>query len=607
MDEDNVEGTMQLETIKRIAFCHWKVIGPFEDPDGSGLQRTYPPEREVNFNAPYPGIRGTVEWQAWSRKEDEAPFLPMGQLLGGADKAVGFALTYVYCRQPVEAILVTGSNGASVGLVNGQELFRGDASGDSIQAPVQLRWGWNSVLIKSLSPPDKQWSLWAGLMTAQGEPVPDIHNRAGFHGKSETDKDQTVQVGDPATEWRRSKPDVVVYLPKEGDLNDGDNEHFLVFESSKSRDLLAMWTQSTVEVYGDNHIVLARSKDGIKWSEPKFIVGSTGGKKQIQASWGFPLPSKQGRLYCFYTKAEKAGIWFGGNMGRLYSDDDGEMWAEGPDFSMPCPNPTEPDWFIVWQKPFRDSKGRWMAGYSAGVVDGAVGSYFMRFDNIDEGPDIEEMRITLLPLDGRGLNLPKYASDHCPEAIDPIEMLEAAEPSVVLLPDERLFVTLNTATGHIWYSVSEDDGESWREPEILCSRDQGEPFKNPPTCCPIYPLEDGRYLQVSFNNNDYLTALRSGKKRPDGMGPFTHRRPAFIAVGEFRSDAHQPIWFSKPKQILDSDGVVVSLKGTNEIGTYTSFTVYKGIQTLWYPDRKYYLLGKFITDDLLAGITVDPH
>ena len=53
--------------------------------------------------------------------------------------------------------------------------------------------------------------------------------------------------------------------------------------------------------------------------------------------------------------------------------------------------------------------------------------------------------------------------------------------------------------------------------------------------------------------------------------------------------------------------MIVSLKGTNEIGTYTSCTVYKGKQTLWYPDRKYYLLGKFITDELLAGMTVDPY
>ena len=92
---------------------------------------------------------------------------------------------------------------------------------------------------------------------------------------------------------------------------------------------------------------------------------------------------------------------------------------------------------------------------------------------------------------------------------------------------------------------------------------------------------------------------------PDGMDVFSHRRPAFIAVGEFRPGAHQPVWFSKQKQILDTDGVVVGLKGTNEIATYTSFTIYKGKQVLWYPDRKYYLLGKYITDEMLADMSID--
>ena len=42
-----------------------------------------------------------------------------------------------------------------------------------------------------------------------------------------------IRVGDPKTEWKRSQPDVTVYLPQEGGVNDGDNEHFLVFESPK--------------------------------------------------------------------------------------------------------------------------------------------------------------------------------------------------------------------------------------------------------------------------------------------------------------------------------------------------------------------------------------
>lgn len=102
-------------------------------------------------------------------------------------------------------------------------------------------------------------------------------------------------------EWQRTNPDIVVYLP-EGN-QDGDNEHFLVFESPKSDELLAIWTQSSVEGHGDNHIAFARSKDGKKWSKPVIIAGRTGNFNEGQASWAFPITSKNGRIYCFYTIA----------------------------------------------------------------------------------------------------------------------------------------------------------------------------------------------------------------------------------------------------------------------------------------------------------------
>ena len=51
--------------------------------------------------------------------------------------------------------------------------------------------------------------------------------------------------------------------------------------------------------------------------------------------------------------------------------------------------------------------------------------------------------------------------------------------------------------------------------------------------------------------------------------------------------------------------MIVGPKRTAEIATYTSFTEFKGRRTLWYPDRKYYLLGKHITDELLADMTVE--
>ena len=74
----------------------------------------------------------------------------------------------------------------------------------------------------------------------------------------------------PAEEWKRSNPDVVVYLPKGGEAHDGDNEMLLVFKAPKGDELIAIWTQSSVEAFGDNRQMLSRSAEqesvrGSKW------------------------------------------------------------------------------------------------------------------------------------------------------------------------------------------------------------------------------------------------------------------------------------------------------------------------------------------------------
>ena len=48
--------------------------------------------------------------------------------------------------------------------------------------------------------------------------------------------------------------------------------------------------------------------------------------------------------------------------------------------------------------------------------------------------------------------------------------------------------------------------------------------------------------------------------------------------------------------LIDTDDVAVGPKRTAEGGTYTSFTQWKGQSVLWYPDRKFYLLGKKIEE-----------
>ena len=418
-------------------------------------------------------------------------------------------------------------------------------------------------------------------------------------------------------EWLRTAPDVVVYLPKGGDAHhDGDNETFLVVPSTSSDELIGMWTQSSVEGRGDNRIMLSRSSDGTNWSTPAKVVGTTPGTDEPQASWAVPIVVRSGRIYLFYIHehvAQRVDRQVSGGLGVVYSDDSGRTWTAGPDLPVPRnrfddPDPKVPKKFWFWTTATRDSKGRWLLGYTQ------VTSYkvcpkparewphadtrcaFVRFENLEEAEKPSDIKATWLPTDREGLDVPNKMYP---------QISTCQEPSTVLLPDSRLLVVMRTFTGHPYYSVSDDHGATWREPKPLRYRDGGEKVKHPISPCPLFRLTDGRYLFVFHNNDGTLGAHSQWTKRWKTNEANHIRRPTFIIVGEFRPSAHQPIWFSQPKQILDTDGVIVGPKRTAEAGTYPSLTEWHGQRTLWYPDRKYYLLGKHLPDALLEDMSVD--
>ena len=414
-----------------------------------------------------------------------------------------------------------------------------------------------------------------------------------------------VPLGDPDIEWKRSNPDVTVFVPVGSGIYNGDNEHFLVFESPGKDELLALWTQSSCEGNGDNHLVLARSKDGVNWSNPKYLVGAKYGMGGFQASWGFPIVSKKGRIYIFYTKEiefndnNRQGS---GNMGCIYSDDKGYTWTQPQEINkMPRskydnPDPKVPKGWIVFQKPILDQEGKWFVGYTLTTspaimnreknwVNGDSRCYFMRFMNIDSNPEPGDIKIEWYPENDLGLEVPNMVYPH---------LSTAQEPAVVLLPDGRLFTVMRTMTGYIYYSVSADNGKTWDKPKMLKYSDTGTGIKHPMSPCPLYKLKDGKFILI-FHNND---GSRFGYNQADKIWTINVsnvvRNPTFLSVGEFRKDAEQPIWFSEPEEILNSGDVALPPKMTAEIGTYPSITEFMGRTTLWYPDRKRYLLGKYL-------------
>lgn len=420
-----------------------------------------------------------------------------------------------------------------------------------------------------------------------------------------------IPMGNPEIEWKRSEPDIVLYKPIK-DSYDNDNEHFLVIKAPKSDELLASWTQSSCEGKGDNHIVMARSSNAVDWSTPQYIAGVKEGVDDRQASWGFPVVTKGGRIYIFYTREldvfdnNRQGS---GGMGCIYSDDNGFNWSD--EYLIPMPrskydNPDRlyPKNWIVWQLPIRDINGKYIVGYTLVTskvhspqrymwVNADSRSYFMRFENIDDSPDPEDIVISWLPEDDKGL---ESQNKKIPE------MSTNQEPSIVLLPDGRLFAVMRTMTGYVHYSVSDDNGKTWRKPEALRYKDNGGFIEHPISPCPIYKMSDGRFFLIFHNNQGEHLGFSQFKDEWEQNEANFFRNPTYTSIGYFVKDAHQPIWFKEPYKLFDTDDIAIGPKKTSEIATYTSYIEWKGKKILWYPDRKYYLLGKYLSDELLDSM-----
>ena len=431
-------------------------------------------------------------------------------------------------------------------------------------------------------------------------------------------------------EWKRTNPDFTVYLPEKENGFDATNQHFLV-QKSPTGAWLAFWTSGADEAESNQSVVISRSSDrGLTWSTPTVIDGrlmkdrdfkapdqrkgawrasgsvisEEAGKKFFGvASWGFPIVvPKLNRVYCFYFKFKGAGDLSYGHYGVLtgrYSGDDGKTWSESfelPTQRVPGDNPdvNVPGNWIIWQIPYVTSRGEVIAPFTCwNSAKSRIGigseSYFLLFDNILTERNPAKLTTTILSGGHRGLRVPS--------ALD-LNLSFCEEPAIVELADGRFFCVMRTDAGYIAYSVSEDQCRTWSTPAPLYRDKNGELMMNPVTPCPIWKLNDGRYLLLYYNNKGDANG---------GHFPCSYdcvrmnRYPAFLSVGhEDPDNPCYPIRFGPPKVFADSQGKGVGPGGRTETASYPSLLEDGDDRILFYPDRKHFLLGKRLTNEWLA-------
>lgn len=388
-----------------------------------------------------------------------------------------------------------------------------------------------------------------------------------------------------------NRPDYVVFVPhqpRDKDKRDpakpGDtyNDHFQVIAHDGG--LFAFWTQASKESDIDQHIAFSKSADkGNTWSDPVILAGSPNKTHPgLLASWQQPMFSKSGRLYVLWNQQTTSRGPHCGQMFGIFSDDKGRTWSAPKLVTMQRmsrdpEDPLVPPSWCNWQRPLRLGKdGRYFVGVSRhgklpAETKGGCTIEFLQFDNIDDNPMVDNIKLSWFSTNEHVLKVehPKFGS-------------AAEEVGLVKLPDGRLFGLMRTCAGHPFWTQSRDGGVTWSAPKPLLDRDGGTPYLHPRSPCPIYDWKgpeagSGTYFALVHNTFDF-----------NGGNEYQKRGPLYLIAGRFNPNAEQPIEFASPKLFAPRE---------NGNSFYSSYTILDGKGVLWFPDTKFYLLGRVIGDE----------
>ncbi len=194
LDDDQVKTIAQaleklgekVDILKHFAFLtHYTVIGPFDNKRGVGLEKAYPPEKEIQLDAKYDGQLGTVNWQPLQSGGDYG-VVDIAKQVKNYKGSVMYLLTGFQSptTRPVE--LRIGTDNAWKLWVNGQLLFtrneyhRGMVL-DQYRIPVTMKAGQNVILLKICQ--NEQTEDWAQMYQFQLR-VCDVNGRGIRSGEA---------------------------------------------------------------------------------------------------------------------------------------------------------------------------------------------------------------------------------------------------------------------------------------------------------------------------------------------------------------------------------------------------------------------------------------
>ena len=188
-DEDQVKAIAdelkglgkEPDLIKHFGFfTNYRIIGPFLNVKREGFETVFPPEKELNFDAKYPGKEGEVSWKE-TTVTDRLGVLDFNKELKKLKEVTSYAVTEY--DSPIEgpAEIRIGTNNAFKVWLNGAFVFGRDEYHrgfriDQYKLEVNLKKGKNTILLKccqneELQTWTEEWHFQMRVCDATGTPL----------------------------------------------------------------------------------------------------------------------------------------------------------------------------------------------------------------------------------------------------------------------------------------------------------------------------------------------------------------------------------------------------------------------------------------------------
>lgn len=318
----------------------------------------------------------------------------------------------------------------------------------------------------------------------------------------------------------------------------------------------------TSGVRGKARVYVRRSEDqGQTWSDRIYAYDAAyeydANTFDCEMGQLFAVPKPLGpdgtmRIYQFHiVRNINQGVRFG-KLIYTYSDDDGKTWL-GPnapqsafDLESPVYDLIGHNWgWHLMAPPRLMSNGMVYLPMNAStdptlLDDIRCEVVFARSFNILTETDPAKISFDFKPSPPKGLFVPLDGK--------PGES-SGMEAQIVELSNNRLFSTIRTGNGCIYFTTSDDFGETWNEAKPLRRDDDGDLLFNPHCPCPLTKLTDGKYAVLHCNNDGNFNGANSV------FACSQVRFPIYISVGvENDPGKEQPIKWSEPRLMTSLDG-----------------------------------------------------